>query len=108
MTGSATWPLTTGERERDQLTRALLDLVERGLHTKCQGPSVAHLWLSEDQGERDLASRLCEGCPLLRACFLSAAKSGATFGVFGGRDFTTMAGPEESDPDHGQVARATS
>jgi len=97
MTGSVTWPLTKGERERDQLTHALLDLVERGLRTKCQGPSVDYLWLSEDQEERDLASRLCEGCPVLRACFTSATKSGATFGVFGGHDFTTMARPEESD-----------
>ena len=97
MTGSATWPLTNGERERDQLTRALVDLVERGLHTNCQGPSIAHLWLSEDQDERDIASQLCKGCPVLRTCFTSAAKSGATFGVFGGHDFTTRARPEESD-----------
>ena len=97
MTGSATWPLTNGERERDQLNRALLDLVERGLHTKCQGPSIDHLWLSEDQDERDLASRLCDGCPVLLTCFIAAAKSGATFGVFGGYDFTTRARPEEVD-----------
>jgi Transcription factor WhiB len=96
MTGSSTWPLTKGERERDQLSRALLDLVERGLRTTCQGPSINHLWLSEDQDERDLASRLCEGCPVLRMCFTSAAKSGATFGVFGGHDFTSRARPEES------------
>jgi transcription factor WhiB len=97
MTGSATWPLTKGERERDQLTRALLDLVERGLRTNCQAPSIHHLWLSEDQEERDLASRLCEECPVLRTCFTSAVKSGATFGVFGGHDFTNGERPEESD-----------
>jgi hypothetical protein len=97
MTGSVTWPLTNGERERDQLTRALLHLVEHGLRTNCQSPSIDDLWLSEDQEERDLASRLCEGCPVRRACFASAAKSGATFGVFGGHDFTTRARPEESD-----------
>ena len=97
MTGSVTWPLTKGERERDQLTRALLDLAEDGLGTNCQSPSIDYLWLSEDQEERDVASRLCEGCPVLRACFTSAAKSGATFGVFGGHDFTTRTRPEESD-----------
>ena len=97
MTGLVTWPLTKGERERDQLTRALLDLAKDGVGTNCQSPSIDYLWLSEDQEERDLASRLCEGCPVLRACLTSAAKSGATFGVFGGHDFTTRARPEESD-----------
>jgi hypothetical protein len=80
---------TRGERERYELTLALLTTIERGMLPHCADHSTRHLWTSEDPGDRALASEMCGGCPVLRPCFVAAAKSGATHSVYGGHHFTT-------------------
>jgi hypothetical protein len=97
MTRTTTWPPEKGGRRLDQLTRALLDLGKQGIRTRCQNPTTNHLWLSEDQYERDLARQLCGGCPIMRACFNSAVGSHATWGVYGGHDFSVT--PPQSQQD---------
>jgi hypothetical protein len=40
----------------DQLTLALLNMAARGERTHCSDPTTHHLWLSEHEGEIQVAS----------------------------------------------------
>jgi hypothetical protein len=76
----------------DPLTRALLDLAERGERTPCADFSIKHLWLSESPGERRLATKMCAPCQVKAECLQSAIEHDTRFGVFGGHDLTVAPG----------------
>jgi hypothetical protein len=80
-----------------RLTRALLDLASPGLRTHCSQPEIHSWWLSDSQQEREVAAKLCRGCPVLREC----AEVGRyeRFGVFGGMDRTPRPYKINSDQD---------
>lgn len=44
------------------------------------------LWFSDDESERDLAIRICRGCPVREACLQFAADNKTRYGVWGGED----------------------
>ena len=52
-----------GRAEGERLTRALINLAAQGLRTYCSDAGSHSLWLSERDGERAEAARLCIGCP---------------------------------------------
>ena len=72
----------------DDMTRALVKLLESGGRPPCSDGSDA--WLSEDREERAIAARLCVPCPLLVLCASAAEVTRATFGVWAGVDLTSM------------------
>jgi hypothetical protein len=79
--------LTPEAREAsERLTRALITIAARGLRTHCSQPEIRSWWLSDSQQERDVAARLCRGCPV----FIPCAEVGQhqRFGVWGGVDRT--------------------
>lgn len=81
--------MTRGSRTAsDVLTRALLNLANRGGRPRCSDPGTHQLWLSEDAAERALAATWCAGCPVLAECRDAAAANGERFGVWGGVDRT--------------------
>ena len=45
-------------------------------------------WLSNKQAERQKAAYACDRCPVAGLCRATADELGATFGVFGGIDYT--------------------
>lgn len=47
-----------------------------------------NLWLSEDREEREFAIRLCQECPVKSVCWAQANADKASFGVWGGQDFS--------------------
>ena len=57
-----------GRVEADKLTSALIDLAARGVRPRCGDYETSHLWLSEDQQEREQAARLCRGCEVIIEC----------------------------------------
>jgi Transcription factor WhiB len=79
---------TRGRIEGDKLTRALVQAAADGLRPHCSDPPSRHLWLSEFEGERREAARLCGGCPVFRPCDQAAEARQERFGVWGGRDRT--------------------
>jgi hypothetical protein len=81
----------------DQLTMALVKLAARGRRPRCGEPADHGLWLSEDLAERELAARLCAGCPVLAECGAAAEASGERFGVWGGRDRSAGKRPAVDD-----------
>jgi transcription factor WhiB len=74
-----------------RLTEALIDLAAAGLRTHCQDYELAHLWLSERDHEREVAARLCGGCPAELQCWDAARARDERFGVWGGIDRTRRA-----------------
>jgi hypothetical protein len=87
-----------GAREaHDRLTRALVTLAAAGLRTQCNDVELHQLWLSESQQERQVAVRLCRGCPVLREC--AEVGQHERFGVFGGADRTPRPYKINSDQD---------
>jgi hypothetical protein len=44
------------------------------------------LWFSDDPGERDLAVRICRGCPVRTGCLEFANRNRTRHGVWGGED----------------------
>ena len=81
-----------------RVTEALIDLAAADLRTHCQDYELAHLWLSERDHEREVAARLCGGCPVEPECWSAASVRHETFGVWGGVDRTR--------PPHGKSKAA--
>lgn len=54
-------------------------------------PSGPNPWLSDDPDDRTVAAQACNGCPVAAECLAYGQAHRATFGVYGGRDFTTKA-----------------
>jgi Transcription factor WhiB len=75
-------------RASERLTQSLINLAARGLRTHCQDPELGHLWLSDHEPERAVASVLCGGCPLALECWDAARSRDERFGVWGGVDMT--------------------
>jgi hypothetical protein len=76
----------------DRLTRALLDMAAAGLRTPCSDVSSHHFWLSEHEGERRVAARLCRHCPVELECRESAEANQERWGVWGGVDMSVKPG----------------
>lgn len=64
---------------------ALLSLAERGEQPPCFG-LPGHV--SDDPHERQIAARLCDGCPVRDLCGAVADERKEAFGVWAGRDRT--------------------
>ena len=87
-----------GVREaHDRLTRALVAIAARGLRTHCSDVELHSYWLSDDQQEREVAARLCRGCPVLSPC--GDVGQYEHFGVFGGVDRSPRPYKINSDQD---------
>ncbi len=73
----------------EALNRALLDLVESGARTPCQGRRRSR-WTSDDRDERAWAASVCTGlaCPVLEECRAAAEEQGEKWGVWAGVDRT--------------------
>jgi len=54
----------------------------------CATAKDTSLWISEDEGDRAEAARLCLRCPAITECGIGAIQRKETFGVWGGRDIT--------------------
>jgi hypothetical protein len=80
----------------DQLTLALLNMAARGERTHCSDPTTHQLWLSEHEGERQVAVMLCDHCPVLTVCRETAELRDERLGVWGGRDLTRRPGKAAS------------
>jgi hypothetical protein len=76
------------------LTRALIDLASRGGRPRCGGYGDAHLFLSEDEHDRQLATLMCAGCVVFEPC--GEVGRHQRFGVFGGRDTTVRPGRKKA------------
>jgi Transcription factor WhiB len=74
------------------LTRALVNTAARGIRPHCSDPGLHDYWLSESKAERKVAVVLCGACPVLEPCRTAAEANAERFGVFGGKDFTILAG----------------
>lgn len=90
------------------LMAALTRLGRRGEPTPCASatPAEARLaWTSDDPEAREIARRLCTGCPVINQC--REAGQGERFGVWGGRDRTPrdQRGAQD-DTDHTGAERA--
>jgi Transcription factor WhiB len=85
-----------GRIEGDLLTRALLDAAVAGLRPHCSDPPSRHLWLSEHEGERAEAVKLCSGCPVLAECDEAAEARQERFGVWAGKDRTKRQKTQEA------------
>ncbi len=83
-----------GSAERD-LAGALADLWEqrRPLPACRTVERDCDLWLSNKPAERTKAANACQGGPVVELCLEAAEELGATWGVWGGRDFTPPPGP---------------
>src|SRR5687768_4347347 len=82
-------PLTLSPEARqacERLTRALVNIAARGLRTHCSQPEIHSWWLSDSQQEREVAARLCRGCPVLEPC--REVGQYQRFGVWGSVDRT--------------------
>jgi len=77
-----------GALAADRLTKALTDAAARGLRHHCSDPETGHMWLSEHEDEREIAARLCLGCPVQPECWSVAVSRKERFGVWGAVDFT--------------------
>jgi hypothetical protein len=103
-----------GAPKGERLTRALINLAAQGLRTHCSDPGSHSLWLSEHDGERAEAARLCTGCPVIEPCGEAAGARREKFGVWGGKDVTRMPGtpgqppsirtPVDAEPEAGEAA----
>ena len=62
----------------------------------CQGPQ-GDLWTSDELSDREQAAQGCQECPLgvLAACRALASETAPTWGVWGGRDYSVEATPED-------------
>jgi hypothetical protein len=81
-----------GKVQGDRLTRALVDAASAGLRPNCSDPPSRHLWLSEHEGERREAARLCAGCAVFGPCGTAAEARQERFGVWAGVDRTKAPG----------------
>jgi len=74
------------------LSLALLELVEQGRATPCQGRHRDR-WTSDDAAEREWAASVCVGlgCEVLDECRAAAAENGEKHYVWGGVDHTATA-----------------
>ena len=72
----------------ERLVRALINLAAQGLRTHCSDAGASELWLSEHEGERAQAARLCIGCPVIQPCGEAAQANDERWHVWGGRDYT--------------------
>jgi hypothetical protein len=70
----------------EQMAAALITLTDAGGRPPCGDRSGA--WTSEDRAQRQEAALRCQPCPLLTICEQYAREIHASFGVFGGTDFT--------------------
>lgn len=88
----------------EALTRALVDLADRGELTPCQGRRRDR-WTSADAEDREWAAAVCVGlgCPVLVECGASADEHDERHHVWGGTDRTPAPPakkrtPKERDP----------
>ena len=88
--------MTAARVASDQLTRALLDMAARGERTHCSDPATHHLWLSEDQRDRDIAVMMCTHCPVLTVCRDTAELRDERWGVWGGIDRSVRPGRKKA------------
>jgi hypothetical protein len=70
----------------DHLHHVLAELVDTGKRPACI--DKPDLWLSDDPGDRRIATRLCAGCRVLSECAAAAAEVQAHFGVWAACDRT--------------------
>jgi hypothetical protein len=68
------------------LSDALLDLTHHDRRPPCGDGSDR--WVSDDRDQRDEAVRSCQSCPLTEVCRQYADEIRASFGVYGGHDYT--------------------
>jgi hypothetical protein len=68
-----------------ELHVALVDLAHDNSSPRCTQIDGA-MWTSEDVADRDAASALCLGCPVLGLCAAAADSRDERWGVWGGRD----------------------
>jgi hypothetical protein len=80
----------------DALTLALLSMASRGERTHCSDPATHHLWCSEHDGERAVAIKLCDHCPVEDVCRETAELRGETWGVWGAKDFSVRPGRKKA------------
>lgn len=71
------------------LTGALLRMVERGQRTRCVVGETSTYWTSDDPELRHLAASWCTGCPIAELCAAYADEIHATWGVWNGTDYST-------------------
>ena len=83
---------TTAAVASGALTAALLELTAQRLRPHCSDPESHHLWLSEHEAERSIATRLCIGCPVFNQCGQAATARQERFGVWAGVDMTRRPG----------------
>jgi hypothetical protein len=76
----------------EALTRALVELVDRGERTPCQGRRRDR-WTSDCADDRAWAASVCRSlaCPLLTQCRAAADEGKEKFGVWAGVDRTATA-----------------
>ena len=74
---------------QQQLTEALLALLERGQTPPCRRSRHRDYWTSDDREEREYAAASCRMCPLLADCRAAADEAKEKFGVWAGVDRTT-------------------
>ena len=84
----------------EELTRALLDLEDRGQRAPCQGKRRDR-WTSDDRDEREWAASVCVGlgCPLLQPCGVAGEERAELF-VWGGVDLGVSASKRKAHPEH--------
>jgi hypothetical protein len=73
-------------RAADRLQRAIDVIAAQGLRHHCADEEVSYLWISEHPAERQLAIKLCRGCPILTVCDQTASARRESWGVWGGKD----------------------
>lgn len=71
-------------RASERLNRALAEIARQGLRRNCA--EQGELWISEYAEERQLAIKLCRGCPILDVCDQTASARRESWGVWGGKD----------------------
>jgi hypothetical protein len=62
----------------------------RGVRPRCGDYETSHLWLREDEHERQQAARMCVGCFAITEC--DAVGQYQRFGTWAGRDRTRAPG----------------
>jgi hypothetical protein len=85
-------PMTTARDASERLLRALLTIASQEQRTHCSDPGLSELWLSDHEGERAEAARLCIGCPVITECGAAAIANDERWGVWGGHDRTVRPG----------------
>lgn len=79
---------------REDLTAALVALLDDDDRPPCCWPDVGPWWISEDRTDRARAAEHCHGCAILDRCHAAAEETDERFGVWAGRDRTPKPRPK--------------